>query len=255
MKHSILYFLLSIILISCKEPIVAIGKTTGETTVSNTADSIIKLSQDAHGVNVFDKNKFNLTFRNKEYSFDFTGKGFVFTRVDSTELGLITDYYNDSIFWRSVNGEKIDLNSIDVAKFSSSINSVIYFATLPYKLSDAGVISNYKGQQKIKSQNYDVVEISFQEAGGGEDHQDIFYYWFNSKTHYLDYFAYQYETNGGGVRFREAINQVAVGGAVFQDYVNYEVPVGTHLSKIPNEYEMNSLTKLSLIENELIRID
>ena len=38
----------------------------------------------------------------------------------------------------------------------------------------------------------------------------------------MDYLAYSFQVNGGGVRFREAYNPRTVGGIRFQDYVNYK---------------------------------
>ncbi|MFK8045839.1 MAG: DUF6503 family protein [Crocinitomicaceae bacterium] len=216
------------------------------------ADSIIALAQIAHGVAAFDSLGFEFIFRNKKYTFDF--KNSMFTRSDSADWRYIKDFYQGDNFYREINGERESLTDSDQSKYASSVNSVIYFATLPYKLTDESVISYDMGQQIIKSNTYNGVKVEFKEKGGGEDHQDVFYYWFNSKTHLIDYFAYQYETNGGGIRFREAIKQTKVGGSVFQDYVNYEVAVGTRLHEIPALFEMDSLKELSRIENKYIRI-
>jgi hypothetical protein len=213
------------------------------------ADSIIKLSQKSHGVSAFEEKMFQFDFRNKAYSFWFSNQGFKFNRIDTVGQEIIHDNYSNEDFWREVNGESIPLTEEEASKYKASVNSVIYFASLPYKLSDAGVLASYKGQQTIKSKVYEVVEVRFGEEGGGEDYDDIFYYWINAESYLIDYLAYQYNTNGGGVRFRAAYNRQKVSGAVFQDYINYEVAIGTALEEIPALFEKDSLKELSRIEN------
>ena len=41
----------------------------------------------------------------------------------------------------------------------------------------------------------------------------------------MDYFAYDFETDDSGTRFREAYNARTVGGIRFQDYLNFTSPV------------------------------
>lgn len=213
------------------------------------ADSIIQLSLNAHGVPVFNDYQFQFTFRDKQYGFRYYPNGFMYKRVDTLSENITHDYYTESVFWRKENGEKVELSDSIQTLYQSSINSVIYFASLPYKLADEAVIASYKGKVTIKDKECLAVEVRFAEAGGGEDHDDIFYYWFDAKSHLINYLAYSYHTNGGGVRFRSAYNRTTVKGAVFQDYVNYKVPVGTALNDIPALFEQDSLEELSRIEN------
>ena len=102
--------------------------------------------------------------------------------------------------------------------------------------------------------NYDVIKVQFKASDGGEDFTDEYRYWFNKNTYLLDYLAYNYETNGGGVRFREAYNRSERMGMTFQDYINYEVPVGTPLEQIPALFEKGQLIELSRIINEDIKV-
>ena len=64
--------------------------------------------------------------------------------------------------------------------------------------------------------------MRFTEEDGGKDFEDVFLYWFDEQTFSMDYLAYSYITDGGGVRFREAFNKSEIGGIVFQDYINYK---------------------------------
>ena len=76
------------------------------------------------------------------------------------------------------------------------------------------------GTIKIDNQEYDKIKVWFSAEGGGKDHEDVFCYWINQKTHTLDYLAYA----NGGPRFRKATKRETVNGIVFQDYENYQIP-------------------------------
>ena len=130
---------------------------------------------------------------------------------------------------------------------------MVYFATLPHKLKDPAVNKSYKGTTTIKGKTYHVLQISFNEEGGGVDHEDIYHYWINTETNYIDYLAYNFIVNGGGVRFRSAYNPRTVDGIRFQDYVNYKAPKGTPLADLPGLLEKGELKQLSLIETEEVK--
>jgi hypothetical protein len=87
---------------------------------------------------------------------------------------------------------------------------VIYFATLPTNFRTLQSTGNSlrKLQSKISS---DVVGVTFGQDGG-KDFDDEFHYWINKQTHKVDYLAYSYRTNDGGVRFRTAFNTRVIDG-------------------------------------------
>jgi len=153
---------------------------------------------------------------------------------------------------RKENGVKIELTEKQKNRYSGGLNSVIYFATLPYKLQDIAVNKSYQGTTTIKGKTYEVLEIRFEQEGGGRDHDDVFHYWINQENHIIDYLAYNYQVSGGGVRFRSAYNSRKKGGIIFQDYVNYKAEVGTPLSDLPKLFEQGKLKELSRIETENI---
>jgi hypothetical protein len=130
------------------------------------------------------------------------------------------------------------------------LNSVIYFATLPYKLQDASVHKNFIEETTIKEKQYAIVGVTFGQAGGGKDFDDEFHYWINKETHKIDYLAYNYRTHDDGVRFRAAFNTRVIDGLTFQDYINYEAPWGTALKDSPKLDEQGRLKELSQILTE-----
>ncbi|PZE17742.1 hypothetical protein DNU06_07585 [Putridiphycobacter roseus] len=221
--------------------------------IKSTGDSIVAQSILAHGGDLYASANYQFTFRNKIYTFKNSPNHFAYSRLDKTDSLKIFDKMDNDSFERIVNETTIDLSEEEQSKYRESINSVVYFATLPYKLNDAAVFKKWIGTTTIKDTVYNVIEVSFSEEGGGEDHDDLFYYWFNVNTNTLDYLAYQYATNGGGVRFRAAYNRSVVDGIVFQDYINYEVAVGTALSEIPALYMQDSLKELSRIKTEAVK--
>jgi hypothetical protein len=70
----------------------------------------------------------------------------------------------------------------------------------------------------------------------------------------MDYIAYNYHTDGGGVRFREVRETREVGGIRFQDYLNLKAAnKATPLDSMQYLYEKGALETLSEINLENIR--
>jgi hypothetical protein len=141
-------------------------------------------------------------------------------------------------------------------KYTASVNSVLYFALLPYGLNDAAVNKSYLGESTIKAAAYHKIKVTFKQEGGGEDFQDIFIYWVNQQTSTVDYLAYSYaEDDGVGSRFREAYNVRNVNGVRFADYVNYKYEGSEfELADYDMAFEQEELKKLSVIELENVKV-
>ena len=217
------------------------------------ATEILKETIKAHGGDLYNTAHYKFVFRDKEYTFH-NGGGYTYTLVGKDSVGNgIVDSLNNGDFKRSINNSPVELSSKDSSKYSNALNSVIYFATLPHKLSDKAVKPTYLGETVIKGEDYDVLKITFQAKGGGQDHEDEFCYWINKNSHYINYLAYSYQTNDGGVRFRSAYNPRTIDGIRFQDYINWEAPVGTPLQQLPELYEKGLLKELSRIETNAIQ--
>ncbi len=216
------------------------------------ADKILAKTIKVHGGKKYDKAHYEFVFRKKKYTFKNEGQKYEYTSTSTKEGQTIVDILNNDGITRTVNGNAISLSEKQIRGYTGSLNSVIYFATLPHKLLDPAVNKTFKGITNIKGQVYSVLHIYFNEENGGVDHDDNFYYWINAKTNRIDYLAYDYKVNNGGVRFRSAYNPRIVDGILFQDYVNYKAPVGTPLKDLPALFEKEELKKLSVIETENI---
>jgi len=207
----------------------------------------------AHGGKKYDKAHYSFLFREKEYIFKNDGSKYSYQVTSYKDGRTRKDVLDNNGFARMENGETLSLTDKKKNSFGNSLNSVIYFATLPHKLKDDAVNKKHLGTKTIKDKEYEVLEITFNQEGGGDDYEDTYYYWINKENNLIDYLAYNYKVNRGGVRFRTAYNTRKVNGIVFQDYVNYKAEVGTPLSDLPNLWEQNELKELSKIVTEQIK--
>ena len=212
------------------------------------AQEIIDAAIKAHGGSLYDEASYSFVFRKKTYTFE---NGIYKYTVKYNKNGNeIYDVLENGVFSRKVNGKSATLSTKAYNGYMEALNSVVYFATLPYKLNDKAVQKKYMGTAIINESKYNVVEITFEKEGGGKDFQDNFYYWINETTNMVDYLAYSYATSGGGVRFRSAYNTRKVDGISFQDYINWKAPIGTPLEQLPSLYEAGKLKELSRILTE-----
>ncbi len=242
-----LLVILSMVIIRCSSP-----------DSKQQAQQVIDKAIEANGAHLFATKKVAFDFRKKQYSVARTGSDYTYTRSFEDSIGQINDVLiNSSDFTRSINGKEIDLTDEWKTRFGSSVNSVLYFVEILYRLNDAAVFKSYLGKVTIKGEPYHIVKVTFSQEGGGEDFQDEYRYWIHEKDYTLDYLAYNYETDGGGARFRAAYDRQKIGGITFQNYVNYK-PVPdtkeTPLDDLPKFFETGKLKELSKIVNENIEV-
>lgn len=243
-KFLLLILVLVLCLTACKTA------KNAKVTTPSPADILLSETIDVHGGPLYDSAHYQFIFRGNTYTFKNSGKNYEYT-VKKIKDGKETfDFMTNDDFKRTVDGVLVELTEKEKSGYASSLNSVIYFATLPHKLKDPSVNVTVKDEVSIRGNAYKVLEVNFDEEGGGEDHEDVYYYWINKETQLIDYLAYNYKVNKGGVRFRAAFNFRRVDGIVFQDYINYKAPVGTPLHMLPSLYEKDELTQLSMIKTE-----
>lgn len=217
------------------------------------AKEVVDLAIEKHGGDAYASLAVGFDFRDRHYTVRRHPDKFVYTRSWADDsLGEVEDIViNSSQLTRLVNGDTVTLSDEWSFKYANSVNSVLYFMQLPYGLNDAAVKKKYLGEETIKGKPYHKIEITFEQEGGGKDYEDIFVYWFDLTTHQLDYFAYYYNTDETGIRFREAYNRQVIDGITFQDYVNY-MPVDSTATVYEQAalFEQMKLKELSKIENE-----
>lgn len=229
----------------------------GQTEEPLDAEKIISSAIKSYGLDDISNRKIEFDFRDKHYSLLREENKYTYTRTFQDSLGFVEDILvNSADFTRLIDGNELEVDSVWTGKYSSSVNSVLYFIQLPLTLMDAAAIKKYLGTTVLKDKEYHLIEIRFSEEGGGKDFEDVFLYWFDTKTFSMDFLAYSYITDDGGVRFREAFNRSEVNGVIFQDYINYKPEDKfTPLDQLANLYKDGKLIELSRIENVNITVD
>ncbi len=217
--------------------------------------AVVDLCIETHGGQLYENSVIEFDFRERHYLRSRKGGEFLFSREFEDSLGTIKDELTNNGLNRFLNDSLVKLSEKKASAFSRSVNSVIYFALLPYRLNDPAVNKSFLNDETILDQEYFKVKVSFNKEGGGEDHQDVFIYWINKNSFELDYLAYSYETDGGGVRFRASKNKRRVHGILFQDYDNYkEETKMPPLEGMASSFERAELKLLSSIELENIQV-
>ena len=210
----------------------------------------------AHGQHLFENATLSFSFRDKQYSARRSDTSYTYTRSFQDGSALIEDILiNSTHFSRKKNGVSIEVSKEWADKYSRSINSVLYFFQLPYLLNDLAVKKTDQGIKQIKGESYHQIKVSFQIENGGDDFEDEYLYWIDVNTFEVDYLAYNYITDGGGVRFRSAINKRRVDGLLVQDYINY-APVDKKmpLFNLIAQFEKEALIERSRIINSDITL-
>ncbi|CAA0149565.1 conserved hypothetical protein [Tenacibaculum maritimum] len=220
-----------------------------------TAQEIIDKSIEKSGLQVMSNATLAFTFRDKHYKAVRKGGHFNLSKSFVKDGVKIEDILSNSGLQRFIGGKEVSLNEKAQNAYANSVNSVHYFAVLPYGLNDKAVYKKLLPEVTIKGKAYYKIEITFNENGGGDDFDDVFIYWIDKKTFKVTYLAYKYHTNGGGIRFRDVKKEHLIKGVRLVDYNNYK-PLKKDLNfyDIDKEYENNKLKKLSEIVLENISI-
>lgn len=195
-------------------------------------------------------------FRGRHYVADRQGGLFSYERIFKDSLNTVHDYVTNSGFRREVNGEQVAVPDSMAVKYTSSVNSVIYFGLLPYGLNDPAVVKKFLGEEEVEGQPYLKVKITFRQEGGGEDFEDEFFYWFHKERFTMDYFAYSFEESDEiSFRLRKAINPRTVEGIRVQDYINYKPATNAFIvDSAMSLYKKGELIELSRIESENVSV-
>ncbi|WP_347174325.1 DUF6503 family protein [Polaribacter uvawellassae] len=224
---------------------------------SLTAQQIIDKSMIASGADKVANSQIEFIFRDIEYIALRKKNGIfkLFRAFKDEKLGMVSDGISNNGFERHVNGHLFKVPDSMAVKYTSSVNSVHYFSVLPYGLNDKAVQKKLLQETSIKETPYYKVQITFTEDGGGEDFEDVFIYWVDKTTFKIDYLAYSFHVDGGGMRFREATNERVVNGIRFVDYNNYKAKnASTKLENLDKAFENNGLNKLSEINLENVSV-
>lgn len=221
------------------------------------ANKIIGESIQASGGHKIDTSVIEFNFRDINYKATRLGGKFKLERVFLDSISEIRDVLSNNGLDRYINESFVNLPDSMATKYSASVNSVHYFAVLPYGLDGKAVNKTYVNKVDIKGKSYHKIKVTFNEEGGGEDFEDVFMYWVNTVTSKVGYLAYSYnEDDGKGLRFREAYNERYVKGIRFVDYNNYKPKDNTSkLEELDKQFIDNKLELLSKIELKEVTVN
>ncbi|MEP6262080.1 MAG: DUF6503 family protein [Gillisia sp.] len=221
-----------------------------------TAQDIINKTIENAGGDKYKRAKIVFNFRDHNYKSTRKGGEFQLERLKTDSTGNYRDVINNTGFQRFLNDSLVTVPDTMVVRYSSSINSVHYFAHLPYGLNDRAVNKKLVGETTLKGEPYYKLNITFQQEGGGADHHDEFMYWIHKENFTVDYLAYKFLVNDGGIRFRAAFNPRIIEGIRFVDYMNYTITdFNTKLEDLDKLYEEGKLEMLSTIKTEVISVE
>ncbi|MEX2349258.1 MAG: DUF6503 family protein [Flavobacteriaceae bacterium] len=240
---SIVLGLVVILLIGCKQQ-------EKELTAQQVVDKAIEVS----GGEKYTHAEVDFTFRNIKYKSLRQNGRYSLQRLLPDSLNTLDIITNEG-FTRLQKSDKVVLADTTAAKYAESVNSVHYFVQLPFGLNDESVQKKLLDEVSIKEKEYYKIEVTFSEEGGGVDFEDVFLYWISKEEFTVDYLAYKFFTDGGGIRFRESYNPRVIEGIRFVDYINYRTKTAdADFYNVGKLYEAGELIKLSLIEKEDIRV-
>lgn len=216
--------------------------------------ALVARAQAAHGTQTLDGARLVFTFRGDRYAAERDGGHFAYTRVRTDSLGEER--------WRLGNGgfdANRPLDSAAALAAAEALNSVVYFALLPAPLSDAAARPRALGRSTVNGTAYELLEVTFERAGGGRDWQDRFLYWIHPDSGTVDLMAYAFHTNGGGTRMREAAGARTVGGVRVQDWINWTADPDTlgarALERYPELRAAGRLRRVSDIVLDSVRVE
>lgn len=219
------------------------------------AQSIIDKTIASHGGDLYTHSTISFEFRDRSYRIHRDGGVYTYERMFQDSSGSFHDYLNNHYFVRELDERHFPLSSEDSIGLANGLNSVVYFALLPYPLNDEAVIKTLEGQETIKNIPYYKISVTFKQEGGGQDFQDEYLYWIHPENFTMDYLAYNFQENGGGTRFRAVSNRRNLNGILIQDYENFKGPDDDlRIQDLGLLYNQGKLQKVSDIDLKNVKV-
>ena len=119
--------------------------------------------------------------------------------------------------WRDQ--QPVQIESPKRQKYMDWVSARTYFPFLPFGLNDPSVYKSDLGVERWHGRELHKVKVTF-EPGSSTDASDEYMYWLDPETGRVEQFAYSFEGNPGGLRFRRAENHRRIGGLLFFDQEN-----------------------------------
>lgn len=221
-------------------------------TAQDIVDNAIKNS----GGDLYNNAEIDFVFRNRNYKSKRAGGKYQLERIMKDSMGnSIHDVLSNEGLKRFINDTLVKVPDSLVTPIGNAVNSVHYFVQLPFGLNAEAANKTLLGKDSVAGSEYYEIKVTFSEDGGGTDHEDEYLYWIDTKNFEVDYLAYNFEENDGGVRFRKAYDHRIIEGIRFVNYENYKYEdINFPLEKLDSLYEKRELDLLSVIETKDIKV-
>lgn len=220
-----------------------------------TADEIVYRAVAAHGGGLYDNMEVQFDFRGRHFRAKIAEGSYEYERTYEADGRLVKDLIKDDKYQRILDQREIQLKESELSSYKTATNTVIYFALLPFNLDNPVVNRQLMRPVDIKGEPYHKVEITYGKNGGGKDFENVYVYWVHQEKFTIDYLAYSFNINGGGVRFREAYNARMVNGIRFQDYINYTIDKDFPAQELDYAFVTDQLEELSRIDLDHIQVN
>jgi hypothetical protein len=243
-------------LLSIAAAATALAATSGCRLPADSPSSIVDEAIEAHGGSLFEDSRIRFTFRGVRFELFRDDGRFRYERTYRDPLSRVVSEVMDNEGTRVfVNGVEEPLSDEDRARVEYDVNSVVYFAFLPFRLRDPAARLAGLAPDTVGGEPYHRIEVTFEEEGGGVDSDVRFVHWIHASSGTLDYLAYRYSRDGGGVRFRRGVNRREIGGLLVQDFENYAPPGEVDdIAELARSYEAGSLDLLSVVALEEVEV-
>lgn len=236
--------------------ILLVGSCKKENKKELDAQQIINQAIEVSGGIHYKNHTVSFNFRDLLYISTLEDRKKILKRITSTDSLIITDIKRHNGFQRFFNDSLLVLSDSISNRYANSVNSVHYFARLPFGLNDPAVNKELIGEVLINGKNYHKIKVTFNQNDGGEDFDDVYIYWVNTITLKPDFLAYEFHVDGGGIRFREAYNERYINKIRFVDYKNYKASnKDIDIFEIDSLFATKSLELLSKIELKNIQVN
>jgi hypothetical protein len=220
-----------------------------------TVQDIVDKSIEVSGGDLYRTSNISFVLRGIRYELEYHKGKKILKRTIKKDSTVVLDILKQNGFERYIDGNPVIVSDSMATKYSNSINSVHYFAYLPYGLNDPAVNKKLLGETQIGDRQYYKVEVTFDQKDGGKDFEDIYIYWIDKETFKPDYLAYEFLVDGGGNRFREAFNERIINGIRFVDYKNYKADAAVSVYELEALFKSQKLEPLSTISLEEVVVN
>src|SRR5690606_41072212 len=105
---------------------------------------IIDRAIESHGGELYQKVRISFDFRERHYKILKSPSRFEYSREFTDSTGLVLDVLDNGGFVRQINGKEVKVTGERMQAYANSVNSVAYFAFLPYGLNDPAARMRWK---------------------------------------------------------------------------------------------------------------